>query len=201
MSTLAKTVHHCVLALLLGSSSLITGCSDAAIDDELGKPYDDEPAAGSPSDDDEGVQTFEVDFLPDDQEEEDDETVSLDKANYTRRSDACGQVACGSATYTFVGKRKLRNISMSIRDPYCNGSTSWIRLVVFRHDSWGTYVYTTKRYDRTNNSACDRENHVYNNLSFDASYDIAGVNIQVGDDDPDDGGRYDGNYRDNPNVY
>lgn len=110
----------------------------------------------------------------------------------TNRSDACGANACGSATLSFQSAYKT-SVNMSVKDPNCNGFNGYIHLKVWHTD--GTYTYTTKRYDTTNNSACDSLYKSYNGLSWSDSKPIRRIEARVGDDS---GWSLVGNSVDNP---
>lgn len=97
----------------------------------------------------------------------------------TNRSDACGSNACGSVTLAFQSAYST-SVNMSVKDTLCNGRNGYIHLKVWHTD--GSWVYSTRRYDTTNNSACDSLYKVYNGLSWSDSKPIKRIEARVGDD-------------------
>jgi hypothetical protein len=110
------------------------------------------------------------------------------------RSDACKAWACGSGTFAFTGRYTLDG-SVSILDPLCNGSNAFIELRVHYFD--GSSYTGKKRYDTTNNSACDSLYKVYNNVTFNSggSKLVKSYSVIVGDSA---NGTKEGNQVDNP---
>lgn len=96
------------------------------------------------------------------------------------RSEKCVAWACGSATFTFDTNHLIINASLSIKDPLCNGSTSFLQFRVHYVD--GSSSTSGKRYDKTNNEACDTLYDVYPATSFGpSSRIIKGAQVLVGD--------------------
>jgi hypothetical protein len=97
------------------------------------------------------------------------------------RSEKCVSYACGSGTFSFTGKKTVRDISLSIKDPDCNQHLAYIRFRVhYAHvDGKPDSATGQKRFA---NSSCGAGYKTYSGLKWDDDRNIVKASIVIGDD-------------------
>jgi hypothetical protein len=120
------------------------------------------------------------------------DAVVLTSAAAATRGDACGPGACGSATFTFEGNKKvISNASLSVKDTSLDGHDVFIHIRV--HDASGV-----RDVLRVDNAGGRGETNVENGRRYESRTIINGVQIMVCVDDFGSNTCYFSRFIDNP---